>query len=154
VKRRPRPLVHATAALAALVLLPTAATAAAPPPVFEGTWIATAGQQTFAGRWSAQALPGQPDSMQGSWELRNSTGEVVTKGTWSARRARRGFTGKWWARVANGATLGGTFDARLPGFKGKTLESMIAETKTKQISGFWRMSILRGAWYLKGPAAP
>jgi hypothetical protein len=146
--------VHATAALAALVLLTTAAAAAAPPPVFEGTWIATGGQQAFQGRWSAQALPGRPDEMQGSWEMSNSTGEVVMKGTWSARRARRGFTGKWSARVANGTMFAGTFDARLPGFKGKTLEDMIAETKTKQISGFWRMSILRGAWYLKGPAAP
>jgi len=146
----------ATAALAALVLLFPAGGAAAdnPPPVFEGTWIATAGPQTFQGRWSAQALPGQPDDMQGSWSMINATGDVISKGTWSARRAKRGFAGKWSARGATGGLFTGTFEAHLPGFKGKTLQDMFAETKTNTVSGYWRMGGARGAWYLKAPAPP
>jgi hypothetical protein len=142
-----------TAAIAGLVvaLLPIAARAAEAPPVFEGTWIATAGASVFHGRWSAQALPGEPDEMQGSWSMLNDTGQEVTKGTWSAQRARRGFTGKWYARTANGGLFKGSFEAHLPGFKGKTLQDMFAETQTKQISGFWRMGGARGAWYLKAP---
>ncbi len=143
-----------TAALAALVpmLPPIVATAAEAPPVFEGTWIATAGTATFHGRWSAQALPGEPDDMQGSWSMVDDAGAEVMKGTWSAQRARRGFTGKWYARAANGGLFKGSFEAHLPGFKGKTLQDMFAETQAKQISGFWRMGGARGAWYLKAPA--
>ena len=145
----------ATALLAApvLVLLPLAATAAETPPVFEGTWIVTAGQAVLHGRWSAQALPGEPDDMQGSWSMANDAGAEVMKGTWSAQRARRGFKGKWSARAANGGLFKGTFEAHLPGFKGKTLQDMFAETQTKQISGFWRMGGAKGAWYLKASAA-
>ena len=147
-----RRLLIAFAALAALVMLPAAAPAAEGPPVFEGTWIATAGPQAMQGRWSAQALPGQPDDMQGSWSMSNAAGEVVMQGTWSARRGRRGFKGSWSARAANGGMFKGTFEAHLPGFKGKTLQDMFAETKTKQISGYWRMGGAQGAWYLKAKA--
>jgi hypothetical protein len=146
-----------TATLATLVvLLPMrgAASADPPPPVFEGTWIATAGPQTFHGRWSAQALPGQPDDLQGSWSMINDAGDVIGQGTWSARRAKRGFAGKWSARAATGGLYTGTFEAHLPGFKGKTLQDMFAETKTNTVSGYWRMGGARGAWYLKVPAPP
>lgn len=144
----------AAAALATLVLLPAGAAAADdPPPVFEGTWIATAGARTFQGRWSAQALPGKPDDLQGSWSMINDAGDVTGQGTWSARRAPRGFAGKWAARAANGGVYTGTFEAHLPGFKGKTLQDMFAETKTNTVSGYWRMGGARGAWYLKAPAS-
>jgi hypothetical protein len=148
-------LARRTVALAALTLCPGVAGAAtdAAPPVFEGTWIATAGPLVLHGRWSAQALPGAPDDLQGSWSVLNGAGGVTAIGTWSARRARRGFTGKWMARAANGGLHAGTFEAHLPGFKGKTLQDMFAETGKQQISGFWRMGRLRGAWYLKGPLA-
>ena len=147
----------ATAALATLVvLLPVGGAAGAgadtPPPVFEGTWIVTAGAQTFHGRWSAQALPGQPDDLQGSWSMINDAGDVISQGTWSARRSKRGFAGKWSARAATGGLYTGTFEAPLPGFKGKTLQDMFAETKTATVSGYWRLGGARGAWYLKAPA--
>jgi hypothetical protein len=124
-----------------------------PPPVIEGTWIATVGPQTFHGRWVAQALPGRPDEVQGSWSMLNEAGDTVAGGTWSAGRAKRGFQGKWSAKTANGASYNGTFEAHLPDFKGKTLEDMFAETKKRQISGFFRTSSgVRGAWYFKGAA--
>jgi hypothetical protein len=155
-RSRQRKRATAMAAIAGLLLVSSsaaAAPAAAPPPVFEGTWIATVGPQVFHGRWVAQAIPGQPDDVQGSFSMVNDAGETVGKGTWSAQRAKRGFQGKWSARGANGGTYNGSFEAHLPGFKGKTLEDMFAETRTKQISGFFRTSGgVRGAWYFKGPA--
>lgn len=144
----------ALATMAGIVLLSCAAAAApaSAPPVFEGTWIATAGPQVFHGKWVAQALPGQPDEVQGSWQMLSDGGDIVAQGTWSARRAKRGFQGNWVARQATGGTYNGSFEAHLPGFKGKTLEDMFAATKTQQISGFFRTSGgLRGAWYFKGP---
>jgi len=145
-------------ALAVLVLLGGAEaragdSTAPPPPVFEGTWIATAGPRVFHGRWSAQALPGRRDEMQGSWSMLNDAGETIGQGTWSAQRSRRGFQGTWFARPASGGLLRGTFEADLTGFKGKALEDMFAATKTAQIAGFWRMGAARGNWYLKGPAS-
>jgi len=144
-------------AAAAIVLLALsraalAAATAEPPPVFQGSWIVTAGSAVLRGRWSAQALPGQLDDVQGSWSMVNDAGDVTAQGTWSARRSRRGFQGKWSARVASGGIFKGSFEAHLPGFKGKTLQDMFAETATKQVSGFWRMGGARGAWYLKGAA--
>jgi len=146
-----------TAGLAALVLLGSGAARAVDstlpaPPVFEGTWIATAGPQVFHGRWSAQAIPGRRDEMQGSWAMLNDAGETIGQGTWSAQRSKRGFQGTWFARPANGGLFRGTFEAHLPGFKGKALEDMFAETKKTQIAGFWRMGAARGNWYLKGLA--
>ena len=120
--------------------------------MFEGAGIATAGPQTFQGRWWAQGLPGQPDDLQGSWWVIHGGGDVVSQGTGSARRSKRGFAGKWSARAATGGLYTGTFEAHLPGFKGKTLQDMFAETKTNTVSGYWRMGGARGAWYLKAPA--
>lgn len=146
-----------TVAIAALMFALQPIAAAAPdaaPPIFQGTWIATAGAQVFHGDWSAQAIPGRLDDVQGSWSLVNGAGDVVAKGTWSARRARRCFRGKWSARAMSGAVYTGSFDAYLPGFKGKTLQDMFAETKAKQIAGTWRTrGGTRGNWYFKGAAA-
>jgi hypothetical protein len=153
-RRRP-PTTAVIAVLAVFFAAGAARAADAAPPVFEGTWIATAGTAVFHGKWSAQALPGARDDMQGSWSVLNDAGDVTAKGTWSARRSRRGFQGKWSARAASGAIFTGTFEAHLPGFKGEALEDMFAETKTKQIAGFWQMGRdTRGNWYLKGPAPP
>jgi len=77
---------------------------------------------------------------------------VSGKGTWSARRSKRGFAGKWAARVATGGITTGSFEASLPGFKGKTFTDLLAATAAAPIAGTWRMGALRGNWWLKGPA--
>jgi hypothetical protein len=46
----------------------------------------------------------------------------------------------------------GSFEAHVPGFKGKSLQDMFAATKTAEISGYWRMGRVKGAWYLKAQA--
>lgn len=160
---RARTWLAATAAIAAFALRASGPAAGAkekakapaePPPVFHGSWIATAGPAVFRGSWSAQAVPDDLDDVQGSFSILNEAGEVTGVGTWTARRGKRGFGGKWSARGANGGTYAGSFEAHLPGFKGKTLQDMFAETQTRQISGFWRSSGgARGAWYFKGPGA-
>jgi hypothetical protein len=159
---RIRSLAVAVAAAAVIVAAPamTAAADAAPtpPPVFRGSWIATVGANTarpFHGDWSAQALPGRPDEVQGSWSLLGPDGDVTMKGTWAARRAKRGMKGTWSARLANGGVLSGSFEAivsGLPGFKGKTFQDLLAATARAQIAGGWRMGALRGNWWLKASA--
>ena len=140
-------------AAAAIVATPTAATAAgdaAPaPPVFRGSWIATVGADSthpFHGDWSAQALPGRPDDVQGSWSLIGPEGDIAMKGTWSARRAKRGLKGTWSARLPNGGVLSGSFEANVPNFKGKTFTDLLTATAAAQIAGSWRMGALRGNW--------
>ena len=159
---RPRALAIAVAvAVAAIAATPTAAAtgdAATAPPVFRGGWIATVGADSarpFHGEWAAQALPGRPDDVQGSWSLIDPAGDITMKGTWSARRAKRGLEGTWSARLPNGGVLVGGFEAyvpTLPKFKGKTFTDLLAATQAAQIAGTWRMGALRGNWWLKGRA--
>jgi hypothetical protein len=107
----------------------------------------------FHGEWSAQALPGRPDDVQGSWSLVAPAGDIKMKGTWSARRAKRGLKGTWSARLPDGGVLSGTFEANVPKFKGKTFTDLLAATQAAQIAGSWRMGPLGGNWWLKGLAA-
>ena len=148
----PRPPAARTCSLAVAVAAaviaatPTTAVAAAdalaPPPVFRGSWIATVGANTarpFHGEWSAQALPGRPDDVQGSWSLLGPDGDVAMKGTWAARRAKRGMKGTWSARLPSGGVFSGSFEAIVPGFKGKTFQDLLAATSKAQLAGTWRM---------------
>lgn len=146
-------------AVATIAAAPTAAAAddaATAPPVFRGGWIATVGATSarpFHGEWSAQALPGRPDDVQGSWSLVDPAGDVSMKGTWAAQRAKRGLKGTWSARLPNGGVLSGSFEANVPKFKSKTFTDLLAAASATQIAGSWRMGPLRGHWWLKGPAA-
>ena len=100
--------------------------------MFRGSWIATVGADStrpFHGEWSAQALPGRPDDVQGSSWLVGPDGDVAMKGTWSARRAGRGIKGTWSARLPNGGVFSGSFEANVPGFKGKTFPDLLAATR-------------------------
>jgi hypothetical protein len=154
---RTRSLAVAIAAASVIAAAPVTAAGAeaapTPPPVFRGSWIATAGgnaARPFHGDWSAQALPGRPDDVQGSWSLRGPDGDVTMKGTWAARRAKRGMKGTWSARLPNGGVFSGSFEAIVvPGFKGKTFQDLLAATAKAQVAGSWRMGALRGNWWLK-----
>jgi len=147
--------VAAAAAIATATTPTTAADAPTPPPVFRGGWIATVGANSarpFHGEWSAQALPGRPDDVQGSWSLVDPAGDIAMKGTWAARRAKRGLKGTWSARLPSGGMFSGSFEANVPKFKGKTFTDLLAATAAAPIAGTWRMGALRGNWWLKGPA--
>ena len=105
-------------AAAAIAAAPTAVAAdsgaATAPPVFRGGWIATIGANSarpFHGEWSAQALPGHPDDVQGSWSLVDPAGDIKMKGTWAARQTKHGLKGTWSARLPDGGVLSGSFEA-------------------------------------------
>lgn len=125
-----------------------------PRPVIQGSWIATAGERTLRGTWSAQALPRDLDTAVGSWTLQNDDGDVVLGGTWSAHKAPRAWRGTWQARVqGSGQSFSGTWQAALGAdggaFKGKTFEDMLRAVGTQQISGNWRSGRAGGNWWLK-----
>lgn len=144
--------------LLALVAIPAVARAAGDvrsPEAHWGGWIATVGSPSgtpFHGSWSAQVLFGNRDDVYGSWEMFGPRGDITMKGTWAARRAKRGLKGTWSARLPSNAVLSGRFEANVPGFKGKTLEDMLAATLAMQVAGTWRMGGLRGHWWLRGGA--
>src|SRR3990172_7898312 len=71
-------------------------------PELRGSWVATAGEsRTFRGRWTGQALPGQPNALQGSWTLSDEFGKPQAWGTWSARRRGQSWAGTWAAEDQN-----------------------------------------------------
>jgi hypothetical protein len=94
----------------------------------EGTWIATAGPRTFHGLVGAGA-PGPAATNAGLVVDVNDGGDVIGQGTWSAQRSRRDFRQVVGARGDGGSY--GTFEADLPGFKGKTWKH-VRGTKTAQ----------------------
>jgi hypothetical protein len=76
-----------------VVLAATAAPAtlgATARPGIYGVWTATAGATAFHGKWSAEALPGSPNSVIGSWTLHNDGGEVTAPG-----KSSGGAAGAW-----------------------------------------------------------
>jgi len=119
--------------------------------VLQGTWTATAGPtQVFRGAWSAEILPGSPNSARGSWTLWNDRNEIVLEGTWSARKTGRDWQGSWTARAATGQSFTGGWNADLSGFPGKTIEDMLERTAQKEVAGSWRSGRYQGNWWCKG----
>jgi len=143
-----------------LLLILTAILAAAPipatdPPVLRGEWAATVGSsKTLRGRWIGQALPGQPDVMQGSWTLNGGTGRTVLRGTWTARKKGTGWQGTWAASDQKGRNASGTWNADGLEIKGDSLEGLFVQTSKDWVSGSWRSGRQQGNWWLKGSAPP
>ena len=116
-----------------------------------GGWSATAGvNRTFAGTWTAQVSPEKPNSVEGSWELINETGQTVLEGTWAANKTRFGWQGAWAARTLTGQSLSGTWTADITGSNGKSFRQMLEWTLEKDILGAWRSGRYQGRWRLKG----
>jgi len=142
-----------------LLLVLTAILAAAPisatdPPVLHGEWAATVGSsKTLRGRWVGQALPGQPDVMQGSWTLNGGTGRTVLRGTWTARKKGTGWQGTWSASDQKGRNASGTWNADGLEIKGNSLEELFVQTSKDWVSGSWRSGPQQGNWWLKGSAS-
>jgi hypothetical protein len=104
----------------------------------------------FRGRWSAEATPGDPNTVKGAWTLLGPGVESVLEGTWSARKAPRGWRGTWAARAQTGQTFSGSWEAQASDLRGKTFEDLLRRTAEKQIAGSWRSGPARGKWWLKG----
>jgi hypothetical protein len=115
-----------------------------------GGWVASAGAAVFRGRWSADALPGRPDEVQGSWTLLGAGEAIVLEGTWAARRSGPGWKGQWSARTATGGFFTGTWKAEGVGRGPKTFADLLASASSQRISGTWRMRGATGRWWLEG----
>lgn len=120
-------------------------------PELRGSWVATAGEsRTFRGRWTGQALPGQPNALQGSWTLSDEFGKPQAWGTWSARRRGQGWAGTWSAQDQNQRQVSGTWKADGGGIGGRNLQQLIERTLATEVSGSWQSGRLQGNWWLKG----
>ncbi len=123
--------------------------------ILRGEWVATAGStQSLRGRWIGQALPSEPNVMQGSWTLMGGNGEVLLTGTWSARRTALGWQGTWSAQDRYRRRLSGSWKSGETNTGGKSLEKLFERTFERQISGSWRSGRQQGQWWLKGSPPP
>jgi len=119
--------------------------------VLQGTWTARAGPtQVFRGAWSAEILPGSPNTARGSWTLWNDRNEMVLEGTWSASKTGRDWQGSWTARAATGQSFTGGWNADLSGSALKTIQDMFERTAQKEVAGSWRSGRYQGNWWCKG----
>jgi hypothetical protein len=139
-----------------LILIATLAVAptfAAESPVLHGEWVATVGpSKTLRGQWIGQAVPGQPDVMQGSWTLKGGTGSTGLRGTWTARKKGTGWQGTWSATDQQGRNASGTWSADGLKTEGNSLEGLFVETFKDWVAGSWRSGRQQGNWWLKGSA--
>ncbi|HEX3906083.1 MAG TPA: hypothetical protein VH853_24890 [Polyangia bacterium] len=143
------------AVLIPALLAATPAPAAAPRPVVQAVWTASAGPTIYRGDLSAQALSASGNAVVGSWTLLDPAGEVTMHGTWSAKKSGSGWRGTWEAKVQPGGdTFAGTWQAVPPAdFHGKTFEDLLLATGGQQISGYWKSKGgAAGAWWLKAAA--
>jgi len=116
-----------------------------------GVWIASAGPQSFRGRWWAALVPGTHNAASGSWTLLSDTNQILLEGTWSARKSSRGWQGTWSARAGRGQTFSGTWTSDAMDPSDKTFEDMLNRALEKQISGSWQKGRMQGGWWLQGP---
>jgi hypothetical protein len=141
--------------VAVALLLGGCAMAQEAPPVFHGSFTATAGtNQALRGAWSGQALPQRPNDVRGSWAIINEGDQVVLEGMWSAQKSRASWQGSWTARTKQGASFSGTWKADISESSGKTFEEMLKLTMEKEIAGSWRSGRSLGNWRLKSSPPP
>ena len=127
--------------------------AASPPPVFEGTGSRPpAAPRPFHGSWSAQALPGQPDDVQGSWSLVNDAGDTVAQGTWSAERRERGLQGELVGARRDRRHVHGHLRSPPPRLQGQDAPGHVRRDEGRADLRLLAHGPRHGAWYLKGPA--
>ena len=148
-RRRPRSLL-----LILITILAAGPTFAAESPILHGEWAAAVGSsKTLRGQWIGQALPRQPDVMQGSWTLKGSTGRTVLRGTWTAHKTGSEWRGTWSASDQAGREASGSWNAGALKIEGKNLEGLFLATFKDWVSGSWRSGPQQGAWWLKGSAS-
>lgn len=135
----------------AALLLTASVLAQESPPVFRGSWTATASpsRRRFQGSWSGQALPRRPNAAHGSWALLDDRNRILLQGTWTAEKSGRGWQGRWSARVmagrsAPGRVMSGSWRADSTE-TGATLADMLQRT-LQGVTGTWLSGRLKGTW--------
>ena len=134
----------------AALLLASSVFAQGSAPELRGSWMATAGSQTFQGSWGAEISRRAPDSAQGYWTLLNDADERIMEGSWSARKTGSRWHGTWTAHTAQGRSFFGSWDADMTESKDKTFVDMLKRTLEKDVGGSWRSGGYGGTWSLRG----
>jgi hypothetical protein len=137
-----------------VVLAASTGHAAAPRPVVQAAWKASAGGGVLHGNVSAQATSAAGNAVVGSWTLVNA-GVVTLHGTWSGKKVGTGWRGTWQAKIAPaGGTFAGTWQAAPPAdFHGRTFEDLLRAAREVEISGTWTSNGGgRGPWWLEAAA--
>jgi hypothetical protein len=125
-------------------------------PTIRGSWAATAvPNQVFQGTWTAQLVPDDPNTAQGSWTLLKGSNQIAAQGTWSAVKTARSWSGTWQARVvttrgATGRLLSGSWRTPVADSDVRSLSELLQKTFREQVSGAWASGRLTGAWSLRG----
>jgi hypothetical protein len=115
---------------------------------WQGTWAATSGGGAFAGTWNA--APGDaPDTVAGSWSLRDQNGAELATGTWAAGKEGKIWKGTWQARLPSGQVYDGTWRAQVELPVASHLPDMFEAAIAKAVSGSWRMGNYSGAWTIR-----
>jgi hypothetical protein len=125
---------------------------AADQPKWQGTWAATAGNgAAFAGTWNA--APGEaPETIAGSWSLRDQNGAELAMGTWAAGKDGKVWKGTWQARRPSGQIYDGSWRAQVELPVTSHLPDLIEAAIAKAVSGSWRMGNYSGAWTIRASA--
>jgi len=131
------------------ILLTGSLLAAADQPKWQGTWAATAGVgAAFAGTWNA--APGEaPDTVAGSWSLRDQNGAELATGTWAAGKDGKVWKGTWQARRPSGQVYDGTWRSQIELPQTSHLPDLFQAAIAKAASGSWRMGKSAGAWTIR-----
>lgn len=136
----------------ALVLLSSfALSIGAEEPAWQGTWAATAGSTMFAGTWNA--VPGEaPNTVGGSWSLRDQNGTELAIGTWAAGKEGKFWRGTWQARRPSGQIYDGAWRAQVQLPAAAHFSALFEAAIAGAVSGTWQMGNYGGAWTIRAYA--
>jgi hypothetical protein len=102
----------------------------------------------LAGTWSG--APGQaPDTIAGSWSLRDQSGTELATGTWAAGKNGKVWKRTWQARRPSGQVYDGAWRAEVELPVTSHFSGLFEAAIAKAVSGSWRMGGYSGAWTIR-----
>jgi hypothetical protein len=120
-------------------------------PKWQGSWAASVGSggtTAFAGTWNA--VPGKtPDTVSGSWSLRDQNGTEVATGTWAAAKEDKGWKGTFQARRPSGQIYNGSWGAQVELSTTSQLSALFEAAIAKAVSGNWGTGGNLGGWTIR-----
>ena len=120
-------------------------------PKWQGSWaasIGSSGTTAFAGTWNA--VPGQtPNTVAGSWSLRDQHGAEVAAGTWAAVKEGKVWNGTWQARRPAGQVYNGTWRSQVELSTASPFSELFEAALAKAVSGTWGIGNAAGGWTIR-----
>jgi hypothetical protein len=121
---------------------------------WQGSWAASMGStgtSAFAGTWNA--VPGKdPDTVAGSWSLRDQNGAEVATGTWAAAKEGKVWKGTWQARRPSGQVYNGSWRAQVEISNTLQFSELFEAAIAKAVSGSWGIGNYTGGWTIRAYA--